>query len=106
MGLLWFSEQKFGDFILDFEYKCERPETNSGVFIRIPEIPVNNDYIYHSFEIQINDVSKGIHHSGAAYDAEAPSRDNEKATGQWNHMKITFKGNRLQVELNASLILD
>ncbi len=106
MGLLWFSAQKYRDFVLELEFKCSRPETNSGVFLRVPDMPVNNDYIYHAFEIQIDDTSKGAHHTGAAYDAEAPVFHSSKPTGEWNQFKITFQGKRIQVELNGTPVLD
>jgi len=37
-------------------------------------VPTGDDYIYHSFEIQIYEAGEGIHRTGAVYDAQAPSR--------------------------------
>jgi sugar phosphate isomerase/epimerase len=105
MGLLWYGK-KYKDFIFECDFKCATKETNSGIFVRVPEVPTSDDYIYHSFEIQICDAEKGIHKTGAVYDVEAPKEDAFLATGEWNHMKITFKGKRLRVELNDKLILD
>ncbi|HUM34912.1 MAG TPA: TIM barrel protein, partial [Candidatus Saccharicenans sp.] len=73
MGLLWYSRKKFKDFILEVDYKCSDRETNSGIFLRVPDMPTSDDYIYHSFEIQIYDAGQGIHQTGAVYDAQAPS---------------------------------
>lgn len=106
MGLLWYSRKKYKDFILELDYKCSDRKTNSGIFLRVPEVPVSDDYIYHSFEIQINDAGEGIHKTGAVYDAIAPSKDAFKPTGEWNHLKIIFQGKRLQVELNGIKIID
>lgn len=106
MGLFWYSAKKYKDFILELDYKCADKFTNSGIFLRIPEIIVSNDYIFHSFEIQIDDASKGIHKTGAVYDAEEPQVDASNAPGDWNHFKISFIGNHLQVELNDVLVLD
>ncbi len=106
MGLLWYSVRKYRDFILELDFKCSHNNTNSGVFVRVPELPSSDDYIYHSFEIQIYDAGEGIHKTGAAYDAEAPRLDAAKPSGEWNHFKITFLGKHLQVELNGQLILD
>ena len=106
MGLLWYSVKKFKDFILELDFKCSQKDTNSGVFVRVPAVPTSDDYIYHSFEIQIYDAGQGIHATGAAYDAEAPKTNASRPTGEWNHYKITFKGKHLQVELNRILILD
>ena len=106
MGLFWYSAKKYKDCILELDYKCEDKNTNSGIFVRVPEMPVNNDYIYHSFEIQINDAGKGIHKTAAVYDVEAPRADAFREAGEWNHLKITFKGNNVQVELNGIGVLD
>jgi sugar phosphate isomerase/epimerase len=106
MGLLWYSAKKFGDFVLELDYMCSREDTNSGVFLRVPAVPTSDDYIYHSFEIQIEDAGEGIHTTGAAYDAEAPKPGAARPAGEWNHFKITFRGKHLQVELNRKLVLD
>ena len=106
MGLFWYSVKKYRDFILELDFKCSREDTNSGIFLRVPQVPVNNDYIYHSFEIQIYDKGTGIHKTGAAYDAEAPTQAAFKPTGEWNHFKITFKEKRIIVELNDVLVLN
>ncbi len=106
MGLLWYSVRKYKDFVLELDYRCSAPETNSGVFLRVPELPTSDDYIYHSFEIQINDSGEGIHKTGAVYDAEPPKKDAQKPVGEWNHLKVTFQGKRLQVELNGDKVVD
>jgi sugar phosphate isomerase/epimerase len=105
MGLMWYSEKMFEDFVLDLDYKCLAPHTNSGIFLRVPEGLVNNDYIYKSFEIQINDAdSLSKHSTGAVYDAEAAKLIAQNPTGEWNHFRITFRGNVIKVELNGQLI--
>jgi hypothetical protein len=106
MGLLWYSVKKWRDFVLDFEFKCAQKNTNSGIFFRIPELPTSDDYIYHSFEIQIYDAGDGIHKTGAIYDAEAPIMDASKPTGEWNHMTITCQGKRVRIELNGIQVVD
>jgi hypothetical protein len=106
MGLLWYAEKKLGDFVLELDFMSSDPVTNSGVFVRVPEMPVNNDYIFHSYEIQIDNASSGIHRTGAVYDAEAPMKDAFNPPGEWNHYKITFKGMHIKVELNDHVIVD
>jgi sugar phosphate isomerase/epimerase len=106
MGLFWYSERKYKDFILELDYKCADRTTNSGIFVRVPDIPINDDYIYHSFEIQIDDAGQGIHKTAAIYDAEPPLIDAFKETGKWNHFKITLKDKNIQVELNDKKVVD
>jgi len=105
MGLLWYGK-KLKDFILDLEFKCATETTNSGIFLRIPEVPTSDAYIYHSIEIQIDDHSTGIHHTGAAYDIQAPLASGSLPAGEWNHMKIEFRGSHLKVEINGKLVQD
>jgi len=106
MGLFWYSVREFGDFVLDLEFKCADVHTNSGVFVRIPGVPASDDYIYHSFEIQINDAGEGIHQTGAVYDAEAPTHLASRPPGEWNRMRITVVGSRLGVEVNGERVVD
>lgn len=106
MGLLWYSRKMFKDFILELDFKCAQKNTNSGVFLRVPGIVTNNDYIYHSFEVQINDAGSGTEMTGAAFDAEPAKLLASKQTGEWNHFKITFQGRNLKVELNGKVVLD
>ncbi len=106
MGLFWYSVKDYGDFVLELEFKCSDESTNSGVFVRVPRVPTSDDYIYHSFEIQINDAGEGIHHTAAVYDAEAPSQHASNPPGEWNHFKISFEGSHIEVELNGKKVID
>lgn len=106
MGLFWYAAAEYGDFVLDLEFMTEVESANSGVFIRVPGVPASNEYIYHSWEIQIDDASEGIHHTGGVYDAEAPSASPSKGPGQWNHMRISFVGDHITVEVNGEQVID
>lgn len=107
MGLLWYTPREYGDFVLDLEFRCADTTTNSGVFLRVPGVPTSDDYIYHSFEIQIDDAGEGaIHKTGAVYDAEAPTALATRPPGEWNHFVITFQGNHITVVLNDRKVVD
>ncbi|MEE9430994.1 MAG: family 16 glycoside hydrolase [Melioribacteraceae bacterium] len=107
MGLYWYSAKKYENFILDLEFKSLSPKTNSGVFIRVPNMLTSNDYIHHSFEIQIADGGKNaIHTTGAVYDAEPAKVNAVNPAGEWNHYRITNNGNNIKVELNGKLVND
>jgi hypothetical protein len=106
MGLFWYAAKEYQDFVLELEFMCADQNTNSGVFLRVPGVTASNDYIYHSFEIQIDDHEEGIHHTGAVYDAEAPSEPASNPPGEWNQFKITFEGNHITVELNGTVVVD
>ena len=44
MGLFWYSAKKYKNFILELDYKTSEQKANSGIFLRVPEIPVSDDY--------------------------------------------------------------
>ena len=106
MGLLWYSQKTYRDFILECDFLCASKDTNSGIFIRVPGVPSSDDYIYHSFEVQIYDAGEGIHATGAVYDVQAASPNASLPPGEWNHIKIMFKGKHLNVELNGKTVVD
>ena len=106
MGLFWYSVREFGDFTLALDFMTDVARANSGVFLRVPGPLNSNDYIYHSWEIQIDDTSLGIHHTGAVYDAEAPTAQPSRGPGMWNHFTISFVGDHIAVELNGEPVLD
>lgn len=106
MGLLWFAERTFSDFVLELEFKTSKHESNSGVFLRVPEVPSSDEYIYHSFEVQIDDASEGVHRTGSIYDAEAASGGPGKGPGEWNQLRIAFVGDHISVDLNGERVVD
>ncbi len=110
MGLLWYAAEMLGDFTLRLEFMTSVHEANSGIFLRVPGVPLSDDYIYHSFEVQIDAAGapngRSVHRTGAVYDAEAPSEDRAKPPGEWNEMEISFVGDRIMVELNGARIVD
>jgi 3-keto-disaccharide hydrolase len=124
MGMFWYGEQMFGDFVLELDFMVDDVATNSGIFIRIPYVPVSNQYIYDCFEIQIYDAAldaskkhvlheganmsaadnPALHVTGAIYDAKAPEKFPSKPVGEWNKYRITLKGLSYKVELNGELV--
>jgi len=123
MGLFWYSAKKFRNFVLELDFLCDKASTNSGVFLRVPEMPISDDYIYASFEIQIYDdtstTTEKVYHdpkervefqlkhtTGAVYDANPPTKFATLGPGKWNHYKLTCDGMRIVVELNGQVVND
>jgi type 1 glutamine amidotransferase len=104
-GDIW-TEQPFGDFVLDLEFKLDR-ETNSGVFLRTANI---EDCVQTGIEVQVLDSfgkePPDKHDCGAIYDCLAPMKNTVKKPGEWNHAVITCQGSRIQVELNGERVID
>jgi len=102
---IW-TEEKFGDFILDLEFKLA-PKTNSGVFLRTGDI---NAFLHTAIEVQILD-SYGREeltkeNCGAIFDCLAPSKNMVKKPGEWNRYIITCKANKIYVVLNGEQVID
>jgi len=99
-GMIW-TKERFGDFILDLEFKTEG---NSGIFFRTDN---PKDCVQTGIEMQVyKRVDKpGKHSCGAIYDALAPSKEMTK-DGQWNHVTITSKDNRIGIVLNGEQIIE
>lgn len=102
-GNIWTNEQ-YGDFILDLEFKLAEG-TNSGVFIRTGDI---DNYVQTSIEVQIHETSDGSNHGvcGAIFDCLSPSLIMVRETGEWNHYTITCMKNKIYVVLNDEQIID
>lgn len=106
LDYLW-TEKKYGDFILDFEFKVTE-HTNSGVFLRTSDL---KDPVYTGIEVQVSS-SYGRRRvnqwgtAGAIYECLAPTKNTVKPAGQWNHCQITCQGPRIQVVLNGEKIID
>ncbi|MCP4712170.1 MAG: DUF1080 domain-containing protein, partial [Planctomycetes bacterium] len=99
---LW-TNDRYGDFILDLEYKVGEG-ANSGVFIRTGSI---RDWLNTCIEVQIHDTTDGTKYGmcGAIYDCLSPSKTVTKPTGQWNRLTITCQKNKIFVLMNGQQII-
>jgi Domain of Unknown Function (DUF1080) len=110
MGLLWYAEKKYKDFVLKIDWKVNRRNDNSGVFIRFsnpdndPWIAVNTGY-----EIQIDDLAmpdgNPVHKTGAIYNFAAPSNSALKPVGEWNTFEIEAINQKYSVILNGENVI-
>lgn len=102
-GYIW-TKERYGDFILDLEYRVSEG-ANSGVFFRTADL---EDIVHTGIEVQIHETTDGSKYGacGAIYDCLAPSKNVAKKAGEWNHYTITCKANRITVVLNGEQIID
>jgi len=104
-GDIW-TKEKYGDFILDLEFKLAE-KTNSGIFFRTTDI---NDCVQTGIEVQVFDsypnTKVGNHDCGAIYDCLAPKKNMVKKPGEWNRCTITCLGSIIYVILNGQQIID
>ena len=104
-GYLWTAEP-FGNFILDLDFKVSKG-ANSGIFIRTAK---TGDPVQTGIEVQILDSvgrqKPGRNDCCSIYDCLAPSKNAEKPVGEWNHVAITCKDNKIEIVLNGEKIID
>lgn len=109
-----FSRERFGDFVLDFEFQVA-PEGNSGVKYRA-EVQRQLGYV-HSLgcEFQILDDQghpdadrgrPGTRRLGGLYDLLAPTAAPFRGLGAWNHGRVHLENGRLSHYLNGIRVVD
>ena len=107
MGLLWYSREKLGNATLRVVFKLTGKESDSGVFIRIPErptepwMPVNRGY-----EVEIGDWPDDYSCTGVLYTFTKALARPIKPLGEWNTMEITLDGPHIVVYLNGVKVTD
>jgi hypothetical protein len=103
MGLLW-NDHPFKNFIATVEFKTEKKEDNSGVFVRFPD-PGNDPWVAvnKGHEIQICDT-EDHNHTGAIYNFQDSTSVPTKPLGEWNVMLIKVVGHDYTVTLNGKVI--
>lgn len=109
-GGIIFTEKKYNDFIVDFEFNLP-PGGNNGLAIRYPG--KGNPAYNGMCELQILDSEHPRYakldprqYHGSAYGIVAAKRGHLKENGQWNHQIVTVEGSRIVVILNNQLILN
>jgi len=108
MGLLWYSEKIYKNFILKLEWKVSAESDNSGVFVHFPDPDDNpNIAVREGYEIQIDDkAGDPIHQTGAIYDFSAPSKIVSRPPGQWNTMEIQAQSQCYTVIINGHKVTE
>jgi hypothetical protein len=107
MGLLWYTRETFGDCILRVVYKTTAPDSNSGVFIRIAEPPVDEWVgVHKGYEVQIQDALDEYHRTGAIYSLAPAISKPMNPPNEWNQMDIAMEGLRVRVSINGTLVTD
>jgi hypothetical protein len=110
MGLFWYTKRKYKNFVLKVDWKVNRRNDNSGVFIRFSD-PGNDSWIAVNtgYEIQIDDLAmpdgNPLHKTGAIYNFAASSNAVSKPVGEWNTFEIEAMGQRYSITLNDEKVI-
>jgi len=110
------SEQEFGDFVFELDFRFLEEEANSGIFVRTGPTSKNdqNGWPDNGYQVQCKDTITEARAIGTMIPYGAPDFEHEsnrdaiakayRPTGEWNHYEITCKGEDLSVKLNGTLI--
>lgn len=107
MGLLWYTRDKIAHATIRVVFKLTSKESDSGVFIRIPEkptepwMPINRGY-----EVEIGDWPDDYSCTGVLYTFTKALARPIKPIGEWNTMDITLDGPHTFVYLNGIKVTD
>jgi hypothetical protein len=112
MGLLYWTAGKIGNCILHIEWRMEKENSNSGVFVRIPIEPYEAWMpVFYGHEIQIDNHPElsgedEYHSTGQIYAMTKPLAIAWKPGPEWNTFDITLDGPRTLVYLNGIKVTD
>jgi hypothetical protein len=107
MGMLWYTREKIAHATIRVVFQLTAKESDSGVFIRIPEkptepwMPVNRGY-----EVEIGDWPDDYSCTGVLYTFTKALARPIKPIGEWNTMDITIDGPHTVVFLNDVKVTD
>lgn len=99
------TEKEYSDFTLELEYAVNE-RGNSGVHFRSR---TDKNPSFTGYEMQIvDDHGKEARKTGTGsiYDVVAPSRNMSRPAGEWNQVRITCQGQRIQIVLNGETVVD
>lgn len=118
IGLLWYTQEQFDDFVLRLDFRLSSPTDNSGVFVRFPALGNGNpatDWqtaVNGGYEIQIDNTGYNpdtnmsddpLHKTGAIY-TFAPSTAVMPTVGQWHSYEIEAIGQTITVRLDGTQV--
>lgn len=105
MGLIYYTQQKFGDCVLRVVFKTATDHANSGVIIRLPEPPPDPWYgVHNGYEVQIDAGGDEWHSTGAIYSLSKVTSRQQKPKGEWNTMDIELRGPVTRISVNGVLV--
>lgn len=104
MGLLVFDGKEIGNAVLRVVYKPDTPESNAGVFIRVPEKPHDPWFAVHrGYEVQIEDTADEFHRTGSIYSL-SPAAEFPASEDGWNTMEIALDGQVTRISVNGRVV--
>ncbi|MFN0067793.1 MAG: DUF1080 domain-containing protein [Limisphaerales bacterium] len=107
MGLWWYTNRIFTNFVLRGEFVQEQPAADSGVFVRFPP-PGDDPWMAvkrgHELEIGDPEPEKPAWRTGSIYPFAASAAANTRAPGEWNEFELLCTNQLYEVRLNGRLV--
>ncbi|MEU4196829.1 DUF1080 domain-containing protein [Kribbella sp. NPDC026611] len=103
LGMLWYAEGEFTDFVLTLDWRVAHASDVGGVFVRFPD-PGDDPWVAltDGYEVQLCDGRDGTEGTGAICGLQAPYADpSVKPPGEWNHLEIQARGDVFRVGVNG-----
>ncbi|MHB8953271.1 MAG: 3-keto-disaccharide hydrolase [Pirellulaceae bacterium] len=90
------AKQRYGDFVLEFEYKALKSEAwDSGVYFRYSEVPENSPWP-ERYQVNLRQGGEGDLVGFDAGKNEVPTKP-----GEWNRFELTVKGSVASLKVNG-----
>ncbi|NUR25865.1 MAG: DUF1080 domain-containing protein [Catenulispora sp.] len=103
IGMLWYADQEFSDFLLTLDWRVAHASDIGGVFVRFPD-PGADPWVAltEGYEIQLYDDGHAEEGTGAICGLQAPyAEPSLKPPGEWNHLEVQARGEVFRVGVNG-----
>jgi PKD repeat protein len=108
LGMLWFNQKTYDNFVLRMQWKSADATDNSGVFVRFPNPGTDpNVAINQGHEIQIREGVQGDgedQKTGSIYNWDREDARAAKPAGQWNDYEIRYENGTFTITLNGTVV--
>jgi hypothetical protein len=99
------TDREYSNFVLELEYAINA-QGNAGIFLR-SGLEKNPAFTGHEMQI-LDDHGREPKKftTGSLYDVVAPTKNMSKPANEWNKVRVTCKGKRIQINLNGEDIIN
>lgn len=105
-GLYLTTDQFYGDFELQLEYKTV-PRADSGIYLRgCPQVQIWDYTDESKFTLGADKGSGGLWNNSPGAPGKDPLVKADRPFGQWNHFRIVMKGSKVWIWLNGQTTVD
>lgn len=101
-GIMWYSRRQYKDFTCRFELKVDSAQTNSGVYLRLPELGFTRPPLYFTtcYEMEVLGELTGIVPHYKPYPDNPPGLK----IGEWNQVEISVLGQYYTFKVNGKIV--